>query len=324
MQTFPRQGRLCMRCRQYAEGVPSGGVIVITEPLQGLHKENQFTEIGRAGGRSPDAPAWEHMTSGLGRLLRNFLHTVYGLYAIAAFVVLGSVAFLLTLLPLSIGARRGIAHITARAFLLVAGLRLRVRDEELPPGPCVVVANHASYIDGIVMKAALPARFCFVIKKEVSQVPLAGLLLRRIGSEFVDRFNRHAGGLDARRLIKAAHAGQSLAFFPEGTFVAEPGVGKFHTGAFAIAGRAGMPIAPIAIRGTRRILPSGRLLPRPGAIEIQVLRAISPSENTDTATAVALMRDQARARIIAALGEPDLSANDGVAALQAARQNPQP
>ena len=260
------------------------------------------------------------MISASGRLLRNFFNTLYGVYAIAVFVVLGSIAFLLTLLPLSIGARRAIAHATARAFLFVAGMRLRVHEQELPPGPCVVVANHASYIDGIVLKAALPARFCFVIKKEVSRVPVAGLLLRRIGSEFVDRFNRHAGGLDARRLIKAAGAGQSLAFFPEGTFIAEPGVGKFHTGAFAIAGRSAMPVVPVAIRGTRRILPSGRALPRPGAIEVQVLRAITPSANSDTAADVALMRDQARARIIGALGEPDLSGNDGVAALQAARK----
>ena len=107
--------------------------------------------------------------------------------------------------------------------------------QHLPRGPCVVVANHASYLDGVVLKAALPARFSFVIKKEVSHVPLAGFVLRRIGSEFVDRFNRHAGGMDARRLFKAAETGQALAFFPEGTFLAQPGLGKFHTGAFAIA-----------------------------------------------------------------------------------------
>jgi 1-acyl-sn-glycerol-3-phosphate acyltransferase len=275
--------------------------------------------LSEPGSRDRIAPSWELMISVSGRLVRSLFNTLYGIYAVTVFIALGTVAFVLTLLPLGIRARRNIAHMTARGFLFATGMRLSVRDEELPAGPCVVVANHASYIDGIVLKAALPARFCFVIKKEVSRVPLAGLLLRRIGSEFVDRFNRHAGGLDARRLIKAAHAGQSLAFFPEGTFVAEPGVGKFHTGAFAIAGRSGMPIVPIAIRGTRHILPSGRFLPRPGAIEIQVLRAIAPSENTDTAGAVAVMRDQARARIIAALGEPDLSSNDGVAALQARR-----
>ena len=158
--------------------------------------------------------------------------------------------------------------------------------QHLPAGPCVVVANHASYLDGVVLKAALPARFSFVIKKEVTRVPIAGLLLRRIGSEFVDRFNRHAGGMDARRLIKAADAGQALAFFPEGTFLAQPGLGKFHTGAFAIAARAELPIVPIAIRGTRRILPSGRFLPRPGRIEIQVLPPLGPLPGIDPNAAI--------------------------------------
>ena len=150
-------------------------------------------------------------------------------------------------------------------------------------------------------------------------MPLAGLLLKRIGSEFVDRFNRHAGGLDARRLLKAADAGQSLVFFPEGTFVERPGVGKFHTGAFAIAARVGLPVVPVAIRGTRYILPSGRYLPRFGRIDIEILPPL-PVSATDTGAVLAI-RDQARSRIVNALGEPDLAHDDGVAAM-AARKSP--
>ena len=216
---------------------------VITEPSQGLHKENQFTETGSSRLFVPISLIAEHASTAMPipeRSLSGFSELVYGIYAVLVFLVFGLLAFLLVMLPLGIRARREIAHWTARAFFAVAGMRIRLHDpENLPAGPCVVVANHASYIDGVVLKALLPARFCFVIKKEVSRVPLAGLLLRRIGSEFVDRFNRHAGGMDARRLIKAADAGQALAFFPEGTFLAEPGLGKFHTGAFAIAARAG-------------------------------------------------------------------------------------
>jgi 1-acyl-sn-glycerol-3-phosphate acyltransferase len=256
----------------------------------------------------------------LKRSLQGFLELVYGVYAVLVFLVFGLLAFLLVMLPLGIRARREIAHWTARAFFAVAGIRIRLLDpQNLPTGPCVVVANHASYVDGVVLKASLPARFSFVIKKEVSRVPLAGLMLRRIGSEFVDRFNRHAGGMDARRLIKAADSGQALAFFPEGTFLAEPGLGKFHTGAFAIAARADLPIVPIAIHGTRQILPSGRFLPRPGRIDIQVLPPLGPMPGLEPAAAIAATRDQARSRILAALGEPDLSENDGIAALQARR-----
>jgi 1-acyl-sn-glycerol-3-phosphate acyltransferase len=260
------------------------------------------------------------MSSPLKRALLGPLEIAYGLYALAAFVVCGLLAIVLILLPLGITARRHAAQFAAQAFFRLAGMPVRmIGKDQLPAGPCVVVANHASYLDGVVLKAALPARFSFVIKKEVSRVPLAGLMLRRIGSEFVDRFNRHAGGMDARRLIKAADSGQALAFFPEGTFLAQPGLGKFHTGAFAIAARASLPIVPIAIRGTRYILPSGRVLPRPGRIHIQVLPSLGPFPDVEPATAITTTRDQARARILAALDEPDLSETDGVAELQARR-----
>ncbi|HKR34935.1 MAG TPA: lysophospholipid acyltransferase family protein [Steroidobacteraceae bacterium] len=260
------------------------------------------------------------MLSSFKRTLLGTLEIAYGVYAAVAFLVCGLLAFALVVLPLGITARRHMAHLAAQAFFRLAGMPLRLLDAgHLPTGPCVVVANHASYLDGVVLKAALPARFSFVIKKEVSHVPLAGFVLRRIGSEFVDRFNRHAGGMDARRLIKAADAGQALAFFPEGTFLAQPGLGKFHTGAFAIAARAELPIVPIAIRGTRHILPSGRFLPRPGRIHIQVLPPLGPLTGLEPTAAIAQMRDQSRARILAALDEPDLSETDGVAELQARR-----
>lgn len=260
------------------------------------------------------------MFSSLKRALLGLLEIAYGLYAAAAFLVCGLLAFALVLLPLPVAARRQMAHFAAQAFFRLAGLPVRVLDTgHLPAGPCVVVANHASYLDGVVLKAVLPARFSFVIKKEVSRVPLAGLVLRRIGSEFVDRFNRHAGGLDARRLFKAAETGQALAFFPEGTFLAQPGLGKFHTGAFAIAARAELPIVPIAIRGTRHILPSGRFLPRWGRIHVQVLPALAPLPGLEPTAAIAQTRDQSRARILTALDEPDLAETDGVAELQARR-----
>jgi 1-acyl-sn-glycerol-3-phosphate acyltransferase len=255
------------------------------------------------------------------QLLQRFANVIYGLYAVVVFLLLGSIALILvTLVPgLGLKPRRAIAHHAARAFFRGALVPVRViGDEHLPSSACVVVANHASYIDGVVLKAFLPARFSFVIKKEVTKVPLAGLLLKRIGSEFVDRFNRHAGGMDARRLIKAADAGQSLAFFPEGTFVAEPGVGKFHSGAFVIAARCGLPVVPVAIRGTRHILPSGRVLPRFGRIEIEILPALPVG--TGDAASVHATRDRARASIVSVLGEPDLADVDGVAAIHAARK----
>lgn len=236
------------------------------------------------------------------------LRLVYGIYAAVLFLTVSLSALLGVLLLPTLGARRGTARIAARTFFLLAGMPLRLEGKEkLPPGQCIVVANHASYLDGVVMTAALPARFGFVVKREMNGVPLAGLLLRRIGTEFVERFNRHKGGTDARRVLRTAASGHSLVFFPEGTFTEEVGLGKFHTGAFAIAARAACPVVPAVILGTRRNMPSTRLFPRPGAIEVRYgapIMPVAPVPGEDPALA---LRDRSRAAILAQLGEPDLT-----------------
>lgn len=220
---------------------------------------------------------------------------------------MGLIAVLGMMLP-GLQRRRAVARAAARGFLRLAGMPLEIRGmERIPEGPCVIVANHASYLDGVVMKAALPPRFGFVIKREMSRVPLAGLLLKRIGSHFVERFNRHRSGADARRVLRTAVNGQSLVFFPEGTFTPEPGLLKFHTGAFAIAVRAGCPVVPAVVRGTRRALPPKRPLPEPGPIGIEFLPPIRPAAQTPDEATLEL-RDRARRAILAELNEPDLAA----------------
>lgn len=236
------------------------------------------------------------------------LRLAYGIYATALFVLVVIVALVGVLLLPTLKARRATARIAARSFFLLAGMPLRLRGlENLPAGQCVVVANHASYLDGVVMAAALPPRFGFVIKREMNEVPVAGLLLRRIGSEFVDRFNRHKGGTDARRVLRTAASGHSLVFFPEGTFKPEIGLGKFHTGAFAIAARASCPVVPAVILGTRRNMPATRVLPRPGPLEVRYGLPIvaTPSQGAHDDPALGL-RDRSRAAILSELGEPDL------------------
>ena len=122
------------------------------------------------------------------------------------------------------------------------------------------MANHASYLDGVAFTAALPPRFGFVIKREMASVPLAGFLLNRIGSQFMARDKTGQTTKDARRVMRSAELGQSLVFFPEGTFSEEPGLLKFHFGAFATAQRAGCPVVPAIIQGSRRgVVPARRI-----------------------------------------------------------------
>lgn len=191
--------------------------------------------------------------------------------------------------------RRWVAGISSRAFVRAARIPFTVQGlDKLPDSPCVLVANHASYVDGIIAVAALPPDFAFVIKKEMVKVPLAGLLLSRLGSEFVERFNRHQGASDARRVLRSAAGGQSLVFFPEGTFDERRLIGKFHGGAFAIAERLGLPVVAVAIHGTRDALPPGGLMIYRRPIRFEVLAVLEAK----------VARLNSRELIARAVGEP--------------------
>jgi 1-acyl-sn-glycerol-3-phosphate acyltransferase len=234
----------------------------------------------------------------------QWVRVFYGAYVWLVFLVMGLLTLLALLVP-GLTLRRAIARATSRAMLRMAGMPLEVKAAQyLPPGQCVIVANHASYLDGVVMTAALPPRFGFVIKREMSQVPLAGFVLRRLGSEFVERFNRQRGASDARRMMRKATSGHSLVFFPEGTFSPRPGLLKFHTGAFVTAAKAGCPVVPAVVRGTRRAFPPKARLPHPARIQVEFLPALEiTSENASTE-----LRDRARSAILTELREPDLTA----------------
>jgi 1-acyl-sn-glycerol-3-phosphate acyltransferase len=241
------------------------------------------------------------------------LRLAYAAWTLLSFVAVGVLALLLLLVLPRLLMRRTAARTAARTFLRLAGMPLTVKFAgRLPAGQCVVVCNHASYLDGLVLTAALPARFAFVIKREMAAVPLAGALLRRLGSEFVERFDAARGAADARRVLRSAIQGRSLVFFPEGTFTHSPGLLKFHTGAFATAARVGCPLVPAVVRGTRRALAPGGGLPRAGAIELEILWPLEPGE-ISIEEAVPLLRDRARAAMLAALGEPDLTCCDDTA-----------
>lgn len=238
--------------------------------------------------------------------LKRLLITAWGVYALIVFFTL---ALLLTLAVALIPSQktcRWMVHRTARLILKLAGIPLEVRHlDRLPEGPCVIVANHASYLDGPLIAAALPPVFSFVIKQEIRKMPGAHLLLRRVGSHFVERFNRKKSAADARRILASAKDGQALAFFAEGTFQKKPGLMPFRMGAFSTAVRADFPVVPMVIRGARHILPSGAWLPRPGKLEviIQMPLRVNQLAANPTRELVAATRSQ----MLRELGEQDLA-----------------
>lgn len=237
--------------------------------------------------------------------MRRLLELLYSVYAAVVFaVVVFGIASPLIIVGPTLPIRRWIGRTGVRLALSACLIRFRVRGlRHLPHGPCVVVANHASYLDGLVMTAALPGRFTFVVQHGAEHWPYIGLVIRRMGVSFVNRSEKRAGAHQTRRLIRRLNGGESLAVFPEGTFKDDPGLLPFHTGAFLMAARAGLPVVPAAIRGTRRMFGEGRRLLRHARIEVRLFEPLAPA-GADRDAAVRL-RDAARVVVAAHCGEPD-------------------
>lgn len=242
-------------------------------------------------------------------LIKRGLHGLFGIYALLIFVL----AILFTVLAAVVvpGATRRakLATSASKAIFALTGTAPELDGlENLPAGHCVVVANHASYVDGFLLKGYLPWRFSFVIKGEVRSIPIVHFMFRRVGARFVERTKTAGSSRDARTIVKAAKDGESLAFFPEGTFVEQAGVGRFRPGAFVAAIQGGMPVVPVAIFGTRNMMPAGRILPRPVPVRIEILPPIEPNDpDFDDSRTLA---EAARQQILAVLDEPDLVATE--------------
>jgi 1-acyl-sn-glycerol-3-phosphate acyltransferase len=167
--------------------------------------------------------------------------------------------------------RRRVVRALARAGLRAAGVRLTlIGEQNLPAGPHVLVCNHVSYLDSIVLGALLPPRYAFVAKRELGEHWLTGRPLRGIGAQFVERFDTARSIEDTRALSALLAAGESLVVFPEGTFGETEGLLPLRMGAFVLAAQADVPLVPAVLTGTRKVLPPSAVLPQPGAVTLRI------------------------------------------------------
>ena len=202
--------------------------------------------------------------------------------------------------------RRRLARRFARILTFLTGTRLRTEDLEHlsgAAGPRIVAANHQSYLDAFALTAALPADFAYVVKRELEGNFIARVLLRGLGTVFVERFDPAVGMEETRKALDAVRGGDSLVIFPEGTFKRAPGILPFRLGAFVVAAEAGVPVVPVTIRGTRSKLRGDDWFPRRGQVTITAAPPIRP-EDTGW-DAARKLRDAVRAEILARCGEPD-------------------
>jgi 1-acyl-sn-glycerol-3-phosphate acyltransferase len=231
----------------------------------------------------------------------------YAAWALGWFGLLAPITWLLVVLLPTPGLRRRVAKFFAHTFLFVSRLPVQVRGtEHLPTEACLLVSNHASYLDSLVLLAAVPNTFSFVAKGELQNPFMSRIFLRRLNTEFVERFDKLKGVADTQRIIGRMQSGESLLFFPEGTLSRVPGIQPFHMGAFITAAEAQRPVVPVTLRGTRSVLRGDNTwFPRRSEIAVIISEPIHPRGN-DWNAAVTL-RDLARAEILRNAGEAELS-----------------
>jgi 1-acyl-sn-glycerol-3-phosphate acyltransferase len=229
----------------------------------------------------------------------------FAVYAWAVYTILAlSVVVLLLLLPRPQW-RWSVAREAARLLAGLTGTAITMHGlDDLPGGTSIAVANHPSWIDPLVLASVMPRSFHFVAAEVLEHQRLSGFVLKRLGHEFVERHEREHGVADTGRLTTLVRAGQSLVIFPEGRLARAPGLRPFNMGAFAVAAQSGVPVVPVAIRGTRTILRPEHHFPRRGAVDIAVGEPIRTS-GTDWAAAVELQH-AARNAVLGLSGEPDV------------------
>ena len=149
--------------------------------------------------------------------------------------------------------------------------------DQLPrTGAAVLVANHESWLDPIILPLALPRKPAFLAMEELWRMPVLGLVMRLYGPLAIP-LNR--GAVDAtalKRSLRALQGGALLIVFPEGGISPDGRLRPFHHGAAMLAARARVPLIPIGIHGTADALPLGRIMPRHRPITVRIGTPLAP------------------------------------------------
>jgi 1-acyl-sn-glycerol-3-phosphate acyltransferase len=205
-------------------------------------------------------------------LVRRLGRIAFGLYLWAALVVVAAPVWLVVRLTRSAARRWRAVALGVRAFLRLAPLDLDVEGALPDHGPVLVACNHTSMLDGLLAAVVLPGPLVFVVAERFSTTPVLGEFLTRLGVLYVGAAPRgSAPPVDhphTEEVAGALAAGGTVVVFPEGHLAGGEGLGAFHHGAFVAAARTGSIVVPVALVGTRGMLPPHHRLPRPGPLRV--------------------------------------------------------
>lgn len=152
-------------------------------------------------------------------------------------------------------------------LILKTRYRLRVHGAGHVPrrGGVIFAANHASFIDPLVLDAVCPRRVVFMARQALFQVRWLGFIMRGMGTLPIDRRETEVG---IRRAVRLLKRGRAIMIFPEGGRQLSEELGKAKPGVGFLAGSAQVPIVPVLLKGTRDALPPGAKRLRRAKIEV--------------------------------------------------------
>jgi len=262
---------------------------------------------GKLGAAQP--PAWLQaarlMTASAVRSVQSWpqrvIQTFYGVYALALFALWIVPAWVAVYLAPSRRIAAGITSSILRTYLALVGCRVLVRGREhlATNGAQVLVCNHTSYADVLMLMAAIGVDYHFIAKSEVRDMPFIGTFLRKLGHFAFDRSDPRARLQQAEQIESALKHGESVLVFPEGTFTSQEGVRPFHLGAFKAAAHTHAPVVPLALQGTRQLLRDGSYLPRWSSVTLTICTPLEPAHVAESQEwkEIVRLRDAARQAI---------------------------
>lgn len=214
--------------------------------------------------------------------LTSLLATISSWLNLAVATVLCGVTAVLTAwLPPRGASVSACGRLWSRWWLAASGVRLFVGNAgEAPrrvPPAAVYLANHASWYDIPALILAVPGRVRFMAKRSLFRIPIFGWALAAGGFVPVDRKDRSRAKESFQAALDGLAAGGSLILFPEGTRSRDGRVHAFQRGGFLLALKAGLPVVPVGIAGTDRVLPRTTLMVRPGPVTVRFGEPLDPA-----------------------------------------------
>lgn len=189
-------------------------------------------------------------------------------------------AVTLSVLRGDFGVFRRLQRDWARGLVRFWGVEVEVRGAEhmAPDTSYVVMSNHLSYADIVVLFLALPTTPGFLAKRELMRVPFLAQALKAGGHVVIDRGHRTSAVETLHKAADQIRGGKSVLVFPEGTRGDSDTIGDFKKGGFHLARDAGVPILPVGLRGSRSVFPRDSLRIHPGRIEVHIGAPIPASD----------------------------------------------